>query len=634
MREWKLHRLILVVTALTLLAGCTDPPPKSAQRYPTLGPREVPDYLKETILQYTDLAGTEPFPVSGYGLVVHLHGTGGSRTPTPVRDFMLKELARHDFGSIATGWESPEKVLNSKDVAIVRVDGFLPPGARAGADWGTWFDVRVSIPAESDATSLAHGDLYQCDLKQNGANPGAPDATIQVLAQAAGSVYVNPAYTVNDSLDTPEARDARKYGVVMAGARVMQDRPLLLRLRTPGNRMSRAIETRIIERFEDVVDPDLRPDTGSDSASAKKVANAHDEGVVYVYVPKVYANDVEHFAGIVRHLYMQGGDPVFAAVQAGKLADAAMLPDARLLDISYAWEGLGKPALHALAPLLSSDKQDVQFAAARAAAFLDDPAGVPVLLSIAQTPGNPFRLNAVQVLAELPPSPRVDRMCRVLLDSDQATVRIEAYKLLAKHGDPSVYTRWVRDRQQEKFGLDLVGSGGKPLVYVSSQGVPRVAVFGFDLQLDLPLIFTSMDQKLTISSAAQGSTVTIFYRGDELPKPVSVTCTASLAEIVSRLAGDDDTGNSGLHFGYADVVGVIQQLIDQQRVSGRSGDARLLASFMLQEPPTVLAPVTNGRPLLKETGARPQNDRGGAVDRPAEDKLLRKPATMPAADEP
>ncbi len=381
-----------------------------------------------------------------------------------------------------------------------------------------------------------------------------------------------------------------------------------------------------------MVDDDLRADAGSDAASGKKVANAMDEGVINVYVPRLYANDVEHFEGIVKHLYMQGGSPEFAAMQARKLADAAVQPKAMLLDISYAWEGLGKSALFAIRPLLSSDQQDVQFAAARAAAFLDDPSGVPVLLAIAGTAGNPFRLNAVQTLAELPSSPRVDRLCRTLLDSDEASVRIEAYKLLAKHEDPAVYSRWMKDGQRETFALDLVRSNGKPMVYASRQGVPRVAVFGSETQLELPLIFTSMDQRLTISSEPQGSTITIFYRGTELHEAVSIQSTPSLPELVARLAGDNDTGTPGLHFSYADVVGLLQQLIDQQRVSGRSGEGRLLVSFVLQDPSRAFESLNNnGRSLLRDSGARPQSDKPGPTEKPVDDHLLRHPATAPVA---
>jgi hypothetical protein len=228
-------------------------------------------------------------------------------------------------------------------------------------------------------------------------------------------------------------------------------------------------------------------------------------------------------------------------------------------------------------------------------------------------------------------------MCRALLDSDEATVRIEAYKLLSRHEDPSIYTRWIKDGKREVFAMDLVRSTGKPLVYASSQGVPRVAVFGSETQLDLPVMFTSMDQRLTISSEPDGSTVTIFYRGSELKRSVSARSTPNLPEIVARLAGDSDSAASTMHFSYADVVGVLQELIEQQRVSGRyaaggGADGRLLASFVLQEPSNDLSyydPV-NARPV-ERNGSRPQSDKPGPNDKPADDHLLRHPATAPVA---
>jgi hypothetical protein len=625
----------LAITGISLLASCTEPPPKVTSRYPVLTPRVFPkdlEYLDDTILQYTDLSGTDPFPISGYGLVTHLQGTGGSRVPTPVRAFMAKELARHDFGGFGSGLASPEQVLDSRDVAIVRVDGLIPPGARAGSDWFTWFDVQVSIPPDSDATSLAHGQLYQCDLKINGANPSEPGGgMVMPKAQAAGAVFINPTYALDSTLDTPEARLSRKTGIILAGARALEDRPLILRLRAPGRRLARAIEQRIIERFADVLDEDLRPATGSDTASNKKVADARDEGLVDVYVPKAYAGDWEHFAGVARHLYMRGNDPVFAAQQARKLADAAVLKDAKLADISFAWEGLGKPALYAIGPLLGSDKPEVQYAAARAAAYLDDPAAVPVLLTIADTPGNPFRVNAVQTLAHLPPTPRTDRLCRKLLDSDEALVRIEAYKLLCAHQDSSVYTRWIKDGQREVFALDLVRSTAPPMVYASRQGLPRLAIFGSLTQLETPLVFSTLDNRLTISSDPQGQSVTVFYRGIGMRKPVTVYTTPSLPELVARLAGDTSEGASGLHFGYADVVAILQGLIDQQRVSGLCGQQRLLASFMLQQPGRVVEPL-DARPLMRESGGRPQGNKTD-TDKPADDHLLRAgaPTTAPSA---
>ncbi len=651
----------LALIGLALIAGCTEQPQRQATRYPTLSPREVPPYLKDSILEYTDLSGNEPFPVSGYGLVTHLHGTGGSRVATPVRAAMLKELARHDFGTAGSNLASPEAILNSKDVAIVRVDGFIPVGARSaldhGADltalewedrhestgarvafaqdksgaedWCTWFDVRVSIPTESDATSLAHGVLYQADLKVGGANPADPgNGRVTVEAQAAGEIFINPTYLLDSSIDTAAARFSRKSGVILAGARVMHDRPLILRLRAPSARASRAIEQRIIDRFADDVDDDLRSASGMDNATNKKVANANDEGVVYVYVPRKYSHDWEHFAGVVRHLYLQGADPTFAAVKARELADAAVKPKAPLQDISYCWEGLGKPALFAIGPLMSNHDPDVQYAAARAAAFLGDPAAIPVLLDIANTPGNRFRVTAVKTLAELPATPRVDRLCRDLLNSDEAKVREQAYELLVAHHDSSIYTKWIKNGTREKFALDYISSSAKPMVYATRQGVPRLAIFGTNLQVETPIIYTAMDQRLTISTDEDSSLVSLFYRGEELNKPATAKIPPSVTELVRTLAGDEDSGVTGFRLGYADIVGIMQDMIDQKRITGAHGQGRLLASFVLQDPPKAFDAPDGERPLIREgNGSRPQSDVPGPNDKPVNDHLLRPTAT-------
>ena len=523
------RRSFVPLLALALSAGCTEAPKRATERYPMLTPREFPkgmECLNDSILQYTDLSGNEPFAVSGYGLVTHLHGTGGSRVATPVRSMMLKELARRGLGDIGNGMPTPEGFLASKDVAhrpgrrvhppsgrvphwttvVIRSNrngnsGTTPSDARAAfgsdtgnsQDWCTWFDVRVSIPPESDATSLAHGVLYQAELKQGGANPADPGGgKVDIEAQAAGDIFVNPSYVLDPNIDTAASRFSLKSGVILAGSRVMKDRPLILRLRSPGARQARAIEQRIIERFQDDVDPDLRGAGGAEGATSKKVANASDEGVVWVYVPKDYTDDVDHFIGVVQHLYLQGGNPAFAAKKARELADAAVLKDAKLADISFAWEGLGKSALYAITPLMSNPDPDVQFAAARAAVFLGDRSAVQVLLDIAGTPGNRFRVTAVRTLAELPATPRVDRLCRTLLDSDEAKVRIEAYQMLVKHKDSTIFTRWVKNGTREKFALDLVQSTGKPLIWASRQGVPRLVVFGNLTQIEAPMIFTAL----------------------------------------------------------------------------------------------------------------------------------------------
>jgi flagellar basal body P-ring protein FlgI len=603
--------VVLAASVITGSIGCDTAPPKVTPKYADLPEREVPDYLKGTIFQVADLTGTEPFPVSGYGLVTHLAGTGGCRVATPIREDMSKELSRHEFGELSSPLPSPDAVLDDPNVTIVKIEGEIPPGARCGTGWATWFDVKCSILNDSDATSLAHGVLFRADLKVNGANPSDPgNGTVDVKAQAAGPIFVNPSYVLDTNLDTPAARDGVHSGVVMAGARVMADRPLILRLRIPDRRVARAVETRINQRFQDVVDDDLRPVEAVSAASAKKVANAQDEGVILVYVPRIYSNHWKHFAKLIECLYLQGGNPQFAADRAQKLAKAALEPKAPLLEISYCWEGLGRPALFALTPLMSDRRPDVQYAAVRAAAFIGDPAAVPTLLSIATAPGNPHRVEAVETLGELPDSPRINRLCRMLLDSDEADVRIAAYNLLSAHGDSSVDTRKVENGMQEVFTLDMIRSDqrgiGTPMIYATRQGVPHLAVFGERLLVDQPLLFTAFDDKLTISSSGDGK-VKIFYRGPDVKKPVSVECGPNIDQIVDELAGDGKIGPNYLHFGYSEICAVVQKMVDQHLISGPVAGGTMLASYVPQPSGELLNLPAEGRSPLRENH-RPQSE--------------------------
>jgi hypothetical protein len=612
-------RLAVVLTAILGVAtlalsssGCNDDAPKKVEnRYPTLPHKAVPAFMKGTIYEFADLGGTDPFPISGFGLVANLNGTGGSRAPTAVREFMIKEMARHGFGSVGGGLGSPEELLGNKSFAIVRVDGFLPPGARAGTDWWTWFDVHVSALPESDVTSLAHGDLYLTDLKVAGANPLDPGSgNVQVWAQAKGPVFINPAYALDDTTKTIGARNSRRNGWVIGGARPLESRPLFLRLRAPERRMARAIERRINEQFQDVMDKDL-PIKGTNPF----LAEAEDEGVVKVFVPRAYSDDWVHFAGLLKHTFLNGS-PEFAAVESRRLAEEAVKPDAKLLDITFAWETLGKPALPAIQPLLSNPNPDVQYAAARAGAFNGDPSAVSTLLSIARTTGNPFRANAVQALGELPQAPLTDKLLAQLLGCDLAPVRIEAYRVLARHRDSVIYSRVVKHGDNEKFILDIVPGGGTPMVYASRQGIPRLAIFGVQTALDLPVTFATLNDRLTITSLGDSDQVTIFYRGEELKKPVKIDCGASIAELVARLGGESAPGSPSLDFSYADTVAIAQALIDQQKVSGLCGGQRQLAAFVLQEPPRAEESI-DSRPLLRDSGGRPQTPPTTAGAQPA-----------------
>jgi hypothetical protein len=603
--------LCLCLALLTSLAACgcsQSKTPKIQRRYADLGAKKnLPPYLKGSIFELTELANHIPYPVSSYGLVGQLRGTGDTDAPAAVRQWMIKEMVRRGFGDPTRGYQNmqPGPVLASSDFAIVRVDAVLPPGARRGDRIDAWVS---ALP--NDTTSLSHGVLFETDLKEDGANPYNPSATISVWAKGGGPILVNPAYALEVSATpTGAARASLRRGRVMNSATVQQDRPLMLIIRQPQHSVARAIEFRINERFQREGD---RP--RKNSMTGYLVAEAKDEGRIEFFVPRAYGGDWEHFAGVVTHLYLDSS-PEFATNKAKQLAEAAVKPGAPLLDISYCWEGLGSHALPFCSKLMSHSDPAVAFAAARAAAFIGDPsyAAQETLTRMASARGHPFQISAIQVLGKLPASAALNDMLRRLVDSPEALVRIEAYKVLAANGDPTIYSHVVkRWEDREKFVLDLVPSEGTPLIYASQTGRPRIAIIGRFPVVREPLMFTALGNRLSIASTEVGQekkkALSIHYRDPRRKTAVRVLAQADVAELAARLGGEGPKSEDKLDFTYGEIVAILQAMIDRGDIvsATRGPDGRsLTASFVLQEAPQVSDQIQSA-PSIDD--GRPQTD--------------------------
>ena len=604
---------VLVAFALAAAAAATTgcaarKRATSVRRYHDLGPRKnLPPYLKGSVFELTELANHVPYPVSAYGLVGQLRGTGDTDAPAAVRQWMIKEMVRRGFGDPTRGYQhmQPGPVLASADFAIVRVDAVLPPGARRGDRIDAWVS---ALP--NDTTSLSHGVLFETELKENGANPHNPSAHIDTWAKCGGPILVNPAYALEtDPNPTGPAKASLRRGTVPNSGVVQQDRPLILILRQPQHSVARAIERRINVRFARDAD---RP--RKNAMVGYLVAEAKDEGRVEFFVPRSYGGAWEHFAGVVTHLYLDSSVG-FATAKAKELAEAAVKPNAPLLDISYCWEALGSPALPFVSKLMSHRDPAVSFAAARAAAFIGDSsyAAQETLVRIAQTRGHPFQLSSIQVLGKLPTSSALNDMLRKLLESPEATVRIEAYKVLAQSGDPSIMTNVVkRWEDREKFLLDFVPSGGPPLVYASQRGRPRIAIIGRVPQIREDVTFTALGNRLSITSVQVGQdkkpALSIHYRDPRRRSAVRVLSRADIAELAARLGGQGAKADDKLDFTYGEVVAILQSMVDRGDIvsAARGRDGRqLAASFVLQEAPAV-ADLIQTAPAI-DTG-RPQTE--------------------------
>jgi hypothetical protein len=224
-------------------------------------------------------------------------------------------------------------------------------------------------------------------------------------------------------------------------------------------------------------------------------------------------------------------------------------------------------------------------------------------MQMAMMHDHPFQLAAVKTLAKLPSSPEINELLRQLLDSDQTLVRLEAYRALAASGDSAIITRSIAD----KFLLDIVPSHGQPIVYASRSGIPRIAVIGEKLKMNLPVMFTAMENRLSISSQADRPLVAVFYGGSNLPKPVSFLSSPDVPELIARLGGAGAGGS--LDFTYCEVVSLLQMLGDQQRLSAETDGRLVPVAFVLQQPPSIERAIEKA-PVISE----PQSEKLGSAD--------------------
>lgn len=585
--------LILLSTALAagvVLVGCSSGStdrkkaflPQS--RYEVRPPKDVPAFMKGTIYEVADIEDNQPYLVSGFGLVVGLDGTGDNdRTPMAVRQYLMDEMWRHGFGSPNRGLKhlSPEVVLASGQAAIVEVYGFIPPGARAGQR----MDVLVRAVDGSETSSLARGTLFRTNLFIKGVDYINPRGKVNVYARAEGPLFVNPVYMTTGSgrrgahpATRPASTTANlRHGTIMHGGYVVDDRPLNVRVRNPQLSIARAIELRIGHQFQD-----------------PNVASTRDEGIVHTFVPHQYAGDWEHFVGVMTHLYLDA-TPGSGALRAKMLADEAVKPDAKLMDISYCWEGIGEEAVATIQPLYTHRATDVAYAAARAGAFIGDYAAEEALADMARSDLHPFQLNAVQTLGRLPASTRIDRVMAEVLTSKNTLVRIAGYEVLARHESPAILSKEVGG-----FTIDRVLCDGDPLVYATRTGQPRIALFGRNVTLNTPIMFRTLEDRFTISTGTQPGTVTLFDRTSDT-QGITVRMRPDVMELIYRLGGGTE---DRLRFGYADVVGILQ---------GLSEGRHLAASFVLQDLPGLQEALEDAPPIIEPAGPPAASGDGNAA---------------------
>jgi flagellar basal body P-ring protein FlgI len=583
--------------ALTLLGACAD---KDKPRMPEKPPpvlRDVPAPLRGTVGSEASLRGADPVLVSGFGLVVGLGGTGGGDLPGPIQVAMERELAKGGIGrggvldSGPLAGKTPREVLRDPNVAVVIVEGAVPPGAPEGST----FDVAVRTLPGSTVTSLQGGTLWTTELRLGPATTYGQTRTRR-LADARGPVMVNPFAGDESHRDAP----SRTIGRVLGGGVVTEGLQMELVLDNESWSRATAIQSAINNRF---------PQGAGDRGQTARGRNASS---LAISVPKAYSKKTVEFTQLLMAVRI---DPAAPQEAAKYYVEELKRSPALAGDISLCLEALGKVAVPFLAPMYEYPEPAPRMAALRAGAKLGDARTLQYLRDMAMSGPPGLRAEAIELMGDLPTNPRVNLALWELVDTRELDVRVAAYEALAARGDPLV------DRVEipGKATVDMLASRD-PLIYVMQQVEPRIVIFGDGLKLRRNALVSVWGDRLMLTSDSENDPVRLMYDDPRTDRALQGKPPEELAKFVEFL-GHKSTPQDpapGLNMSYSEMVGALYELQKQGgvRAAFATQRDRLLAQLYKASQTTQIQdrPDTTGAPVddvmvfnpQAPTGAEPE----------------------------
>ena len=127
-----------------------------------IGPKKnVPPFMAGSIWERTEVSNADPFPISSYGLVGRLRGTGDSTAPTPVRNWMLREMSRFNResvvdlkgGRLANRTLGEYLILKMKHYYHFESNPLVVDRAHIALPTGTGFDIQLD-PAKIESRTV------------------------------------------------------------------------------------------------------------------------------------------------------------------------------------------------------------------------------------------------------------------------------------------------------------------------------------------------------------------------------------------------------------------------------------------------------------------------------------------------
>lgn len=516
--------LLWLFSIMAAFTGCASPP-EPQEPAATLDP-------KSTIGLLTSIAATQEIQVRGIGIVAGLAGTGSSECPANIR----QQLEKYIWQQVPEkGGINPRAFIDSTDTAVVEIIGTVP--YLSAKD----FDVLVRPLSGTQTTSLDGGYLYTTDLKEISRLASVDQFTqySQTLATASGPIYSNKLSAAD-----------KKVWYVMGGGKPAQKPKVLLTLNKPDYMVASAIRNRINERF------------------GPKVCIPNSPADCTLSFPPRYRNEKLRFLEIVKSLLITDSDEL----RLGHITSAIerLINETDKVEPEIVLEGIGKPSLDHLLPLLTHPDESVRFHAARCMLNIGSNEAINCLRSMILNPDSTYRIDAIRAIGLALNNRDAKPLLMAALADDDLQLRVAAYEVLAQMDSPMIMRRIVGGGN---FIVDSVVCGGPKLIYVYQQDTPRIALFGSPIQCSPNLFVQSDDGIVTINALAGDKYLSVSRKHPQRPRVIGPIKSSFDLGILLQTLGEmpeinERTGlRPGLAIAYADIVPLLKKMCEQNALS-------------------------------------------------------------------
>ncbi|MHC4689771.1 MAG: HEAT repeat domain-containing protein [Planctomycetota bacterium] len=230
-----------------------------------------------------------------------------------------------------------------------------------------------------------------------------------------------------------------------------------------------------------------------------------------------------------------------------------------------ALEGIGRPSLVKLEPLLKSSDEEVQFRAARCMLNLGNDKGLEALREIAINPDSFYRIEALDAVLLSNQRDTGASLARLLLRDSDFDVKLAAYKNLLVLDDVAIITEFVG----RKFYMDQITQSNEKIIYVSRSGKPGIALFGSPLYCRENIFVESSDSEITINAGVGQPEVTVMRKVPKRPNlpPIQLKTSYKVSDIIRALGAEPVVKNRraqpGLNVSYEEIISLLKQMCEK-----------------------------------------------------------------------